>query len=189
MADKVALITGGGSGIGKAAALALAEEGFAVVLAGRRAELLEEAASEAAGQALAVPTDVADPASIRDLFARAKETFGRLDLLFNNAGIGAPRRPPGGAELRAVDGGGQREPHGGLPVHPGGLPPHEGPGSPGGPHHQQRLGLGPRAAAELRSLHGYQARRHRAHALHLPRRPPVRHRLRSDRHRQRRDPA
>ena len=93
MADKVALITGGGSGIGRASALALAEEGFAVVLAGRRAEVLEETAAEAAGEALAVPTDVSDPASIRDLFARAREAFGRLDLLFNNAGIGAPAVP------------------------------------------------------------------------------------------------
>ena len=93
MAEKVALITGGGSGIGRASALALAEEGYAVVLAGRRAQVLEETASEAAGEALAVPTDVSDPASIRDLFARARETFGRLDLLFNNAGIGAPAVP------------------------------------------------------------------------------------------------
>ena len=93
MAEKVALITGGGSGIGRASALALAEEGYAVVLAGRRAELLEETAAEAAGEALAVPADVSDPASIRDLFARAKEAFGRLDLLFNNAGIGAPAVP------------------------------------------------------------------------------------------------
>ena len=93
MAEKVALITGSGSGIGRASALALAEEGYAVVLAGRRAEVLEETASEAAGEALAVPTDVSDPASIRDLFARAKEAFGRLDLLFNNAGIGAPAVP------------------------------------------------------------------------------------------------
>ena len=93
MADKVALITGGGSGIGRASALALAEEGFAVVLAGRRAEVLEETAAEASGEALAVPTDVSDPASIRNLFARAREAFGRLDLLFNNAGIGAPAVP------------------------------------------------------------------------------------------------
>ena len=93
MAEKVALITGGGSGIGRASALALAEEGYAVVLAGRRAELLKETAAEAAGEALAVPADVSDPASIRDLFARAKEAFGRLDLLFNNAGIGAPAVP------------------------------------------------------------------------------------------------
>ena len=107
MAGKVALITGGGSGIGRASALALAEEGFAVVLAGRRAEVLEETAAEAAGEALAVPADVSDPASIRDLFARAREAFGRLDLLFNNAGIGAPGVPAGGAEPRAVGRGGQ----------------------------------------------------------------------------------
>ena len=92
-ANKVALITGGGSGIGKHAALALAQEGYAVVLAGRRPELLEETAAEvesAGVQALAVPTDVSDPAAVGALFARTKQTFGRLDVLFNNAGTGAP---------------------------------------------------------------------------------------------------
>ena len=93
---KIALITGAGSGIGKASALALMRQGWSVVLAGRRKELLEDVAR--AGQAtgarsLVVPTDVADAGSIRNLFARAKETFGRLDLLFNNAGIGAPAIP------------------------------------------------------------------------------------------------
>ena len=95
-ASKIALITGAGSGIGKASALALMRHGWSVVLAGRRKELLEEVAREgqATGQrSLVVPTDVADPASIRDLFARTKETFGRLDMLFNNAGIGAPAVP------------------------------------------------------------------------------------------------
>jgi NAD(P)-dependent dehydrogenase (short-subunit alcohol dehydrogenase family) len=93
---KIALITGAGSGIGKASALALMRHGWSVVLAGRRKELLEEVAREgqATGQkSLVVPTDVADAASIRNLFARAKETFGRLDMLFNNAGIGAPAVP------------------------------------------------------------------------------------------------
>src|SRR5579863_3647945 len=87
---KVALVTGAGSGIGKASALALAREGFAVVLAGRRAEPLEKAAGEieaAGGKALAVPTDIADPAQVKALFAKAKATFGRLDVLFNNAGF------------------------------------------------------------------------------------------------------
>ena len=93
---KIALITGAGSGIGKASALALMRNGWSVVLAGRRKELLEDVARE--GQAtgmrtLVVPTDVADAGSIRTLFARTKETFGRLDLLFNNAGIGAPAVP------------------------------------------------------------------------------------------------
>jgi NAD(P)-dependent dehydrogenase (short-subunit alcohol dehydrogenase family) len=95
-ATKIAVITGAGSGIGKASALALMRNGWSVVLAGRRKELLEDVAREgqATGQrSLVVPTDVADVASIRNLFARTKETFGRLDLLFNNAGIGAPAIP------------------------------------------------------------------------------------------------
>ena len=94
-AGKVAIVTGAGSGIGKASALALSREGYAVVLAGRRKELLEGVAREAkpGARILAVPTDIADVASIRALFARTKETFGRLDLLFNNAGIGAPAGP------------------------------------------------------------------------------------------------
>jgi NAD(P)-dependent dehydrogenase (short-subunit alcohol dehydrogenase family) len=93
---KVAIVTGAGSGVGKAAALALLREGYAVALAGRRADALEQVADEAeklGAQALAVPTDVTDPASVRALFARTKEAFGRLDLLFNNAGIGAPAVP------------------------------------------------------------------------------------------------
>ena len=93
---KVALITGAGSGIGKASALALARDGFDVVLGGRRKEPLDAVAGQVKGlgrQALAVPTDVTDPASVKALFAKAKETFGRLDLLFNNAGVGAPAIP------------------------------------------------------------------------------------------------
>jgi NAD(P)-dependent dehydrogenase (short-subunit alcohol dehydrogenase family) len=92
--QKVALVTGAGTGIGKAVALALAADGYAVVLAGRRADKLDETAREAGGaKTLAVPTDVSDPACVRALFAKAKETFGRLDVLFNNAGIGAPAVP------------------------------------------------------------------------------------------------
>ena len=96
MSDKVAIITGAGSGIGRESALALLRAGYAVALAGRRAERLEQtvqAAGEAGSRALAVPTDVADPASIRALFAKTQETFGRLDVLFNNAGTGAPPIP------------------------------------------------------------------------------------------------
>jgi NAD(P)-dependent dehydrogenase (short-subunit alcohol dehydrogenase family) len=94
--SKVAIVTGAGSGIGKAVALALLEEGYAVVLAGRRKEMLEQAVTEAksAGKrALAVPTDVSDPQSVRGLFARTREAFGRLDLLLNNAGTNAPGIP------------------------------------------------------------------------------------------------
>ena len=93
---KVALVTGAGSGVGKAAALGLARDGFAVVLAGRRKPPLEAAAEqvEALGaKALAVPADIGDPKSVAALFAAAKASFGRLDLLFNNAGIGAPGVP------------------------------------------------------------------------------------------------
>jgi NAD(P)-dependent dehydrogenase (short-subunit alcohol dehydrogenase family) len=89
---KVALVTGGGSGIGKASALALAREGFAVVVAGRRPEPLQAVVAEVEstqGRALGVPTDVSDPDSVRNLFAKTKETYGRLDVLFNNAGFGA----------------------------------------------------------------------------------------------------
>src|SRR5215475_5691335 len=95
-ASKIALVTGAGTGIGKHSALALMREGYAVVLAGRRKDLLEATAAEgkSTGAAtLVVPTDVADPESIRALFAKTKDTFGRLDLLFNNAGIGAPPVP------------------------------------------------------------------------------------------------
>jgi NAD(P)-dependent dehydrogenase (short-subunit alcohol dehydrogenase family) len=94
--QKVALITGAGTGIGKAVALALMREGYAAVLAGRRHDKLEETAAEGKstnGSSLVVPTDVSDPASIKALFAKTKETYGRLDVLFNNAGIGAPAVP------------------------------------------------------------------------------------------------
>ena len=90
---KVAIVTGAGSGIGKAVATALLKTGYRVVLAGRRPELLEKAVSEAGAtkaDALAVPTDVANPESVRALFAKTKAAFGRLDVLFNNAGVGAP---------------------------------------------------------------------------------------------------
>ena len=94
--DKVAVITGASSGIGRQSALVLLEAGYSVVLAGRRAELLDSAIEEAgapAGKALAVPTDVSDIDSIKNLFAKTLETFGRLDLLFNNAGQFSPRDP------------------------------------------------------------------------------------------------
>jgi NAD(P)-dependent dehydrogenase (short-subunit alcohol dehydrogenase family) len=92
-ATKVALVTGAGSGIGRAAAIALARDGFALVLAGRRKDALDETAALLAGPCLAVPTDVGDPDSVAALFAAAKERFARLDLLFNNAGMSAPPVP------------------------------------------------------------------------------------------------
>jgi NAD(P)-dependent dehydrogenase (short-subunit alcohol dehydrogenase family) len=88
--SKIALVTGASSGIGKQTAIALAQAGYAVVLAGRRAELLEATAAEvkkAGVQTLAVQTDVANPVAVRELFMQTRDTFGRLDLLFNNAGV------------------------------------------------------------------------------------------------------
>lgn len=93
---RVALVTGAGTGIGKAAALALLRDGYRVVLAGRRAEPLEQAVKDAgpdAARALVVPTDVTDPAAVAALFARTRDTFGRLDVLFNNAGRASPPVP------------------------------------------------------------------------------------------------
>ncbi len=93
---KIAIVTGAGSGIGRATALALLREGYSVVLAGRRFALLEETralAGEAGTRALPVAADVSDPSSVHALFEKTKEMFGRLDLLFNNAGTGAPAIP------------------------------------------------------------------------------------------------
>lgn len=93
--SKVAIVTGAGSGVGKAAALALLKDGYQVALAGRRLEPLQEVAAEsgAGARALAVPTDVSDPASVQALFAATVKAFGRVDVLFNNAGVNAPGIP------------------------------------------------------------------------------------------------
>ncbi len=90
---KIAIVTGAGTGIGRAVALALLEAGYRVALAGRRREPLEATASAAGDAALVVPTDVSDPAAVHSLFAKTKEAFGRLDVLFNNAGRGGPPVP------------------------------------------------------------------------------------------------
>jgi NAD(P)-dependent dehydrogenase (short-subunit alcohol dehydrogenase family) len=93
--NKVAIVTGAGSGIGKAVALALLKEGYRVALAGRRKDRLEAAVNEsgAGSRALAIPTDVGNPEAVRALFSKTKEAFGRLDLLFNNAGAFTPATP------------------------------------------------------------------------------------------------
>ncbi|HXB70066.1 MAG TPA: SDR family oxidoreductase [Candidatus Acidoferrales bacterium] len=100
MNSRVALVTGAGSGIGRAVSLALQAAGYAVVLAGRRASELERTAAMAVsggsaggGAVLPVPSDVSDPGSVKALFAKAREAFGRLDVLFNNAGSNAPAIP------------------------------------------------------------------------------------------------
>ena len=94
--SKVAIVTGAGSGIGRAVALTFLREGYSVSLAGRRAQTLRATIAEAGSdgeRAIAVTTDVREPASVRELFDWTVERFGRLDVLFNNAGIGAPPRP------------------------------------------------------------------------------------------------
>jgi NAD(P)-dependent dehydrogenase (short-subunit alcohol dehydrogenase family) len=92
-AQRIAVVTGAGSGVGKAAASALSRDGFTIVLAGRRADKLHEVAKELDGTSLVVPTDVREPASITALFAKVKEAYGRLDLLFNNAGVSTRGMP------------------------------------------------------------------------------------------------
>ena len=189
---KVALVTGAGTGIGKAVALALMKEGYATVLAGRRADKLEETVSEGkstGAKSLAVPTDVGDPAAIKALFAKTKETFGRLDVLFNNAGIGAPPVPledlPYETWKQVVDTNltgmflctqeaikimKAQDPRGGRIINNGSISAH----AP-----RPRVGR----------LYRDQACGDRAHQVDLARLPPIRHHLQPDRHRQRRDPA
>ena len=179
---KVALVTGAGSGIGKACAVALANAGYAVVLAGRRLDALEAVAKEIGKSALAVATDVTDPKSVANLFAKTKEKFGRLDVLFNNAGTGAPGTinledltfeqwqsvvntnltgPFLCTQRRSIDE--SQSPRGGRIIN-GSFQP----------------------TAKFRALYINEARHHWPHEIHLARRPEVRHRLRPDRHRQRR---
>jgi len=95
MADRVAIITGAGTGIGKAAALALLKDGFKVALVGRRKELLDKTAADsgAGDRAMVVPADLSKPDEVKAVFAKVKQACGRLDVLFNNAGMGAPAIP------------------------------------------------------------------------------------------------
>ncbi len=90
---KIAMITGAGSGVGRAVAKALSAAGWSVVLVGRKREALEETARMLTGESLVTPADVGDPEAVKAVFAQTKEKFGRLDMLFNNAGMGTPAMP------------------------------------------------------------------------------------------------
>ncbi len=171
--SKIALITGAGSGVGRAVALALAREGYAVVLAGRRKEALEDTARAATSRTLVVPTDVGDPASVGQLFARTKAEFGRLDVLFNNAGIGAPAVPLEElttAQWQAVV---DTNLSGTFYCTQEAFRLMKSQAAPRRPHHQQRLDLGAHAAPELRALHGHEARHRRPHEVDRARRPKI----------------
>ena len=184
--QKIAIITGAGTGIGKAVALALMREGYAAVLAGRRKDKLEETAAEASSlgaKALVVPTDVSSVQSIKNLFAKAKDTFGRLDLLFNNAGTGAPAVPledlPYETWQKVVD----------TNLTGMFLCTQEAikimkSQDPRGSYHQQRFDFGTRAPTALGRLYRDQTRRDRAYQVDLARWPQLQHHLRSDRYRE-----
>jgi NAD(P)-dependent dehydrogenase (short-subunit alcohol dehydrogenase family) len=125
--QKVAIVTGAGTGIGKSAALALLKDGYCVALVGRRKELLDRTAADsgAGERALALPADLARPEAVKGVFAAVKEKWGRLDVLFNNAGMGAPAIPMEDLtyeQWKAVVDVNLTA----LPVHAGGDPHHEG---------------------------------------------------------------
>ena len=189
---KIAVVTGGGSGIGRATAHMLLEAGWNVVLAGRRADMLEETAALANApppRTLCVPTDLRDKAQIDALFDAVKSTYGRIDLLFNNAGISTRNIPfedltyEQWSDVVAVNLTGAFL----CAQHAFRMMKAQDP--QGRAHHQQRLGLGACAAAQLDPLRLDQARADRADPRDLAGRARIRHLLRPDRHRQRRDDA
>ena len=125
--SKIAVVTGAGSGIGRASAIALAHAGFTVVLSGRRREPLESAAAAAGDGAVALPADVRERGSVAGLFSEVEERYGRLDVLFNNAGVSAKPVPLEELDSRAVAGGDRDEPDRRVPLHPAGVSDHEAP--------------------------------------------------------------
>ena len=189
---KIAVITGAGSGIGRATAHALLEAGWTVVLAGRRRDMLEETAALAEARpprTLVVPTDVRDPAAVAALFEQVKADLRPHRPAVQQCRDQHPRHPVRGSDLRAMVGCRRGQPDRLVPLRPARLPHDEGAGAAGRAHHQQRLGLGACAAAQFDPLCLDQARADRADPLVVARRARIRHRLRPDRHRQRRDDA
>ena len=187
---RVAVITGAGTGIGKASALALLSGGYSVALAGRRVAPLEETVTEAGedgARAIVVSTDVGDPESVKALFDKTRDAFGRLDVLFNNAGTGAPPvlledltyeqwMTVVNANLTGTFLCTQLAFHKMKSQDPMGRA-----------HHQQRLPFGARSATKLDTLHIHQACGDRNDARHRARRTQVQHSVQPNRHRQCRD--
>ena len=188
--SKIALVTGAGSGIGRATALALLKEGYSVVLAGRRLEALNETIKQAgsgARRSPSPPTSAIRPPSTPSSPKPRKPSAGSTC----SSTTPAPTFPAVPLEDLTVEQWRtrhRRQPDRRLPLHASGVSAHERPDAARRPHHQQRLDLRPHAAAQLGALHGHQARHHRADEIDRPGRPQVRHRLRADRHRQRRAP-
>ena len=185
---KVALVTGGGSGIGRSAALALQGDGWNVVVAGRRKEELDKTVAMAkagGGKMVAVRADVGKPEDVKTLFAETKKAFGgRLDFLFNNAGFGAPPVPmeelPFETWRSVVD----VILHGSFLCAQEAIKIMKSQTPEGRAHRQQRLDIRLHAAAQFGRLHRLQACHHRPHQVHRARRAQARHRLRPARHRQ-----
>ena len=136
--QKIAIVTGAGTGVGKAAAIALAGAGWKVVLAGRRQQPLDELAHSLgqAGSSLVVPTDVANPDSVAAMFATTVKTCGRVDLLFNNAGVSAPGVP---LDELSIEQWGRHQLERYVLLLAAGFQGHEIAGSYGRAHHQQRF--------------------------------------------------
>ena len=167
---KVAVITGAGSGIGRAVAVRLAADGFTLALAGRRAERLAETATlveqvRPEADSLVVPTDVADPAAVAALFSAVETELGRVDVLFNNAGSRSSRGPARGPDRRAVAVRRRRQPDRRVPLCAGRRAVDEAAVAAGRPDHQQRLHIRPRASSSFGALHRHQARHHGAHEV------------------------
>ena len=158
--NKVAIVTGAGSGVGKAATLALLKAGYSVALAGRRKDVLEQAVKEsgAGSRALAVQTDVSDPQSVKALFAKAKSPSAGSTCCSTTPASTRPGVPLEELTFEQWKTRGRHQPDRHVPVHPGSVPDHEGPGSARRPHHQQRIDLRARSAPELDAVHVDQAR-------------------------------